>query len=61
MDSPLIGWSRGKLESVASVYDIISGSVWGLHAYEQHTINFFHHVGVSLNAKQLKDIAMYIP
>ena len=28
--------------------------VWGLHAYGQHTMNFFH-MGVSESAKQLKE------
>ena len=54
----LIGWWWGKWKSASS--NLLFQLVWGLHASEQHTVNFSHLVGISVSAKLLKDIVMYI-
>ena len=59
VDILLTGWWGGKWESASSTFWF--QLVWGLHACEQHTVNFSHLVGSSVSAKQLKDIVMYLP
>ena len=53
-----IGWRWGNRvvfgESTSST--IKFQPVWGLWACGQHAVNFFHLVGFSVSAKQLKDI-----
>ena len=60
VDILLIGWRGGnKQESASSTirFQLVSG----LHACGQHTVNFSHLVGVSVSAKQLKDIVTRTP
>ena len=52
MDILLIGWWWGNQESTSSTFWF--QPVWGLRACGQQTVNFFHLVGVSVSAKQLK-------
>ena len=58
MDILLIGWWWGNWESASSTFWF--QPFWGLCACGQHTVNFSHLVGVSVSAKQLKDIVMCI-
>ena len=61
MDILLIGWWWGKWESATSTFRF--QPIWCLHACGQHTIdnhNFPHLERVSVSAKQLKDIVVYI-
>ena len=59
VDILLIGWWGGKWESVSSTFWL--QPVWDLHACGQRTVNFSHLVGISVSAKQLKDIVMCVP
>ena len=59
VDTLLIGWWGGKWESASST--IWVHPVWGLCACGQQTVNFSHLMGVSVSAKQLKDVVMCIP
>ena len=52
VDILLIGWWWGNRESAPSTFWF--QPVWGLRACGQHTVNFFHLVGDSVSAKQLK-------
>ena len=58
VDILLTGWWGGKWESASSTWCQL---VWGLRACGQQTVNFSHLEGVSVSAKQLKDIVMCIP
>ena len=51
-DSLLIGWWWRNRESTSTTFWF--QLVWGLCACGQHTVNFFHLMGVSVSAKQLK-------
>ena len=59
VDILLTGWWGGKWESASSTFWF--QQVWGLRACGQHTVNISHPVGVSVSAKQLKDIVLCIP
>ena len=59
VDILLIGWWGSKWALASSTFWF--QPVWGLHACGQQTVNFSHLVGVSVSAKQLKDIVMCIP
>ena len=59
VDVLLIGWWGDKWESASSTFWF--QLVWGLRACGQHAVNFSHLAGVSVSAKQLKDIVMNIP
>ena len=52
VDILLIGWWWGIWESTSSTFWF--QLVRGLHAWGSHTVNFFHLVGTSVSAKQLK-------
>ena len=52
VDILLIGWWWSNRESASSTFWF--QLVWDLRAGGQHTVNFFHLVGVSASAKQLK-------
>ena len=54
MDILLFGWRWCKW----NIINWLCQPIWGLHG--QPTVNFFHLVGLSVSAKQLKDI-IYIP
>ena len=55
----LTGWWGGKRESASSTFWF--QLVWGLRARGWQTVNFSPLVGVSVSAKQLKDIVTCIP
>ena len=59
MDILLIGWWRSNWESVSSTFWF--QQVCGLRAYGHHTVNFFHLVGASVSAEQLKDTVNVCP
>ena len=59
VDILLIGWWGDKWESASSIFRF--QPVWVLRACGQHAVNLSHLVGVSVSAKQLKDIVMCIP
>ena len=52
MDILLIGWWWGNQESTSSTFWF--QPVWGPRVRGQHTVNFFHLMGLSVSAKQLK-------
>ena len=54
----LIGWWLGNRESTPSTFLFQPG--WGLQACGQHAVNFFHLMGISVSAKQLKGMAQNI-
>ena len=57
MDILLIGWWDGKWESASPIFwfQLVRGLCG------QQTVNFSHLEGVSVSAKQLKDIVVCIP
>ena len=59
MDILLIGWWWGYWGSATSTFWF--QLVCGLCTCGQHMVNFFHLMGVSVPAEQLKDTVMYIP
>ena len=59
VDTLLSGWWGGKRESASSTF--LFQPVWGPHACGQHRVNFSHLAGVSVSAKQLKDIVLHYP
>ena len=59
MDILLIGWWGGNWELASSTFWFVL--VWGLRACGQHAVNFSHLMGVSVSAKQLRDIVLCIP
>ena len=58
MDILLIGWWWGQWKSTPSIFWF--QLVCALCACEQHTVNFFHLVGVSVSAKELIDCYLYL-
>ena len=58
MDVLLTGWWGGNQESASPARQFLVP--WGLHVYGQFATNFFHLVGVSVSAKQLKDLAQNV-
>ena len=58
VDILLICWWWGNQRSASSTFWF--RPVWGLPANEQHAVNFFHLVGVSLSVKKKKSSRMYL-